>query len=120
MLGLGRGKRLATGQRDVGRLDLAALERKLAQSREPAILIANAGEVNAGGFDPIAEVAEVAERHQAWMHCLPPRIHIRTLALCRPRTRAVLERSPSGRPCGPMDAAATEKWWSDTWLWPVV
>ena len=45
-----------------------AVERELAQRSEPAIVIANAGEVNAGDFDPIVDVAELAERHQAWLH----------------------------------------------------
>ena len=34
----------------------------------PAILIANAGEVNAGDFDPIEAMADLAERHGAWLH----------------------------------------------------
>jgi glutamate/tyrosine decarboxylase-like PLP-dependent enzyme len=34
----------------------------------PAIVIATAGEVNAGGFDPIAEMADLAHRHRAWLH----------------------------------------------------
>jgi glutamate/tyrosine decarboxylase-like PLP-dependent enzyme len=50
MLGLGRRniRRLAID--DVGRLDLAALERELEQAEGPAIVVANAGEVNAGEF----------------------------------------------------------------------
>jgi glutamate/tyrosine decarboxylase-like PLP-dependent enzyme len=68
MLGLGRGNIRRLARDDVGRVDLAAVERKLAQHTEPAILIANAGEVNAGHFDPIAELADLAERHQAWLH----------------------------------------------------
>jgi glutamate/tyrosine decarboxylase-like PLP-dependent enzyme len=36
--------------------------------RAPAILVATAGEVNAGGFDPIAELADLAEEHGAWLH----------------------------------------------------
>jgi len=34
----------------------------------PAIVIATAGEVNAGGFDPIAAMADLARRHHAWLH----------------------------------------------------
>jgi glutamate/tyrosine decarboxylase-like PLP-dependent enzyme len=52
-----------------GRLDLEALERELnALEGAPAIVIANAGEVNAGDFDPIGAIAEVAARHGAWLH----------------------------------------------------
>lgn len=69
MLGLGYGsvKRLT---RDAGgRIDLAALDRALeVLDGAPAIVIATAGEVNAGGFDPIEAMAEVAHRHHAWLH----------------------------------------------------
>ena len=34
----------------------------------PAILVANAGEVNTGAFDPIAEMADLAEKYGAWLH----------------------------------------------------
>lgn len=34
----------------------------------PAIVIATAGEVNAGGFDPIRSMAELAQQHHAWLH----------------------------------------------------
>ena len=36
--------------------------------RRPAIVVANAGEVNAGEFDPIEAMAELAEQHGAWLH----------------------------------------------------
>jgi glutamate/tyrosine decarboxylase-like PLP-dependent enzyme len=68
MLGLGRGCiRRLTGD-PVGRLDVDALARALSDADGPAIVIANAGEVNAGDFDPLADVAELCERHRAWMH----------------------------------------------------
>jgi glutamate/tyrosine decarboxylase-like PLP-dependent enzyme len=52
-----------------GRLDLDALEAELAGlDGGPAIVIANAGEVNAGDFDPIEPMAELADRHGAWLH----------------------------------------------------
>jgi len=34
----------------------------------PAILVGTAGEVNAGGFDPLADMADLAEEHGAWLH----------------------------------------------------
>lgn len=69
MLGLGRGRIRVLARDGVGRLDLEALERELdALDGAPAIVIANAGEVNAGDFDPIAAVAEVAKTRNAWLH----------------------------------------------------
>jgi glutamate/tyrosine decarboxylase-like PLP-dependent enzyme len=65
MLGIGRGQVIDCSGPD-GRFDLERLERALGE--EPAIVIANAGEVNAGHFDPIREVAELAHRHTAWVH----------------------------------------------------
>ncbi len=67
MLGIGRDSARRLTADDSGRLDLAALERELAAAEHP-IVIANAGEVNAGEFDPIAEVAELARAHGAWLH----------------------------------------------------
>jgi glutamate/tyrosine decarboxylase-like PLP-dependent enzyme len=34
----------------------------------PAILVGNAGDVNAGEFDPNAALADLAEEHGAWLH----------------------------------------------------
>ena len=35
---------------------------------KPALLIANAGEVNAGDFDPVPAFAELTDRYGAWLH----------------------------------------------------
>jgi glutamate/tyrosine decarboxylase-like PLP-dependent enzyme len=68
MLGFGRRSIRRVAKDEVGRLDIATLERELKQADAPAIVIANAGEVNAGDFDPIADVADLCERHTAWLH----------------------------------------------------
>jgi glutamate/tyrosine decarboxylase-like PLP-dependent enzyme len=68
MLGLGRANVRRLVADGVGRLDLAALERELDAVGGGAIVVANAGEVDAGDFDPIAAMARLAERHDAWLH----------------------------------------------------
>ena len=68
MLGLGRANVRRLARDPVGRLDLAALERELDRADRPAILIANAGEVNAGDFDPIREIADLCEGRRTWLH----------------------------------------------------
>ena len=69
ILGLGRGRpKILTRDRG-GRIDLDAVERELvALEGNPAILLATAGDVNTGDFDPIAEMAELARKHRAWLH----------------------------------------------------
>ena len=61
MLGLGReSPRL---------IDADDLERALgALDGAPAIVVANAGDVNTGDFDPIARMADLAEQHRVWLH----------------------------------------------------
>ncbi|MGH2779486.1 MAG: pyridoxal phosphate-dependent decarboxylase family protein, partial [Actinomycetota bacterium] len=69
MMGIGR-KQVRLLSRDAGgRLDVEALEAELrALGGAPSMIIANAGEVNAGGFDPIPRMIELASRHNAWVH----------------------------------------------------
>ena len=69
MLGVGHQRVQVLSGDPTGRLDLDALERMLRSlGGKPAIVIATAGEVNAGGFDPIADVAELAHHNHAWLH----------------------------------------------------
>jgi glutamate/tyrosine decarboxylase-like PLP-dependent enzyme len=69
MLGIGRGTVEVFARDAAGRLDPEALERALSDlGGAPAIVIANAGDVNTGDFDPIETMADLAERHRAWLH----------------------------------------------------
>jgi glutamate/tyrosine decarboxylase-like PLP-dependent enzyme len=69
MLGLGRGNVRRLAGDGVGRLDIGALDAALEElDGTPAIIVANAGEVNAGDFDPISRMADLAQRHDAWLH----------------------------------------------------
>jgi glutamate/tyrosine decarboxylase-like PLP-dependent enzyme len=69
MLGIGRDTVRRFKRDDVGRVDLAALEDALrALNGAPAIVVGNAGEVNAGDFDPLDRMADLAERYSSWLH----------------------------------------------------
>ncbi len=69
MLGLGHSSVRVLAADPAGRMDLHALDDALAALKgTPAVVVATAGEVNAGGFDPIDAAAELAHRHHAWLH----------------------------------------------------
>jgi glutamate/tyrosine decarboxylase-like PLP-dependent enzyme len=69
MLGIGRASVRRLARDRVGRLDLEALEASLRDlGGAPSIVVATAGEVNAGDFDPIEAMADLAGRHGAWLH----------------------------------------------------
>jgi glutamate/tyrosine decarboxylase-like PLP-dependent enzyme len=68
-LGIGREAVRTFSRDEVGRIDLPGIERGLKElGGAPAILIGNAGEVNAGEFDPLEALADLAEEHGAWLH----------------------------------------------------
>jgi glutamate/tyrosine decarboxylase-like PLP-dependent enzyme len=69
MLGIGRSPLRRFRLDATGRLDLAALEDALQElDGAPAVIVANAGEVNSGEFDPIDRIADLAEKHGCWLH----------------------------------------------------
>ncbi|MEO3823687.1 pyridoxal-dependent decarboxylase [Actinomadura sp. B10D3] len=68
ILGCGRDTLTTFASGDAGQVDLAAMDAALARERGRAVIVANLGEVNTGASDPIAELADLAERHGAWLH----------------------------------------------------
>jgi glutamate/tyrosine decarboxylase-like PLP-dependent enzyme len=60
---------LGLGRRRVRALPLESLEAALAElGGEPALVLATAGDVNTGACDPLADLADLAERYGAWLH----------------------------------------------------
>jgi len=53
---------------DQGRMRPTALSAALEQGSGPVIVCAQVGNVNSGAIDPVAEICEIAHRHQAWVH----------------------------------------------------
>jgi glutamate/tyrosine decarboxylase-like PLP-dependent enzyme len=68
MLGLGDAAARPVGTDDQGRMRAAELAAMLRGSNGPAIVCAQAGNVNTGAFDPIADIAEEAASRGAWLH----------------------------------------------------
>lgn len=69
MLGLGRARPQIFLRGPSGALDLDALESALrGLGGRPAVVVATAGDVNTGEFDPIRGIAELTRRHHAWLH----------------------------------------------------
>jgi glutamate/tyrosine decarboxylase-like PLP-dependent enzyme len=69
LLGHGKDTVEVYARDDIGRLDVAAVRRRLAElDGAPAVLLATAGEPNAGEFDPLADLADLAGEFDAWLH----------------------------------------------------
>jgi glutamate/tyrosine decarboxylase-like PLP-dependent enzyme len=68
MLGLGSGTVRRVAADDQGRMRPDALRDTLRSCDGPTIVCAQAGEVNTGAFDPLAEIGEVCRAHGAWLH----------------------------------------------------
>ena len=68
LLGLGSENAIRVRADEAGRMDPEALAAELDRGEGPAIVCAQAGEVNTGCFDPFPAIAEVCERHGAWLH----------------------------------------------------
>jgi glutamate/tyrosine decarboxylase-like PLP-dependent enzyme len=68
LLGLGTDSIMRVDTDDQGSMRPAALREALAAAAGPAIVCAQAGEVNSGAFDPLDAVCDAAAEHGAWVH----------------------------------------------------
>jgi glutamate/tyrosine decarboxylase-like PLP-dependent enzyme len=68
LLGFGRAAVQTVAVDDQGRMRADDLARTLAGGDGPAIVCAQAGNVNSGAFDPLGAIADAAHEHGAWCH----------------------------------------------------
>ena len=72
LLGLGRGQLRKLPTDELFRIDLAALEQAIADDvaagLKPCCVIGIAGTTNTGSIDKLAELADIARRHDCWYH----------------------------------------------------
>lgn len=67
-LGLGAKRVISVAIDEQGRMRADAFARAIENLDGPIIAIAQAGHINSGAFDPIAEIAEAARAKEAWLH----------------------------------------------------
>ena len=68
LLGFGRAGVTVVASDRQGRMDAGALAEALAAGDGPAIVCAQAGNVNTGAIDPLAAIVAAARGHGAWVH----------------------------------------------------
>jgi glutamate/tyrosine decarboxylase-like PLP-dependent enzyme len=68
LAGFGAGRTVRIPSDDQGNMLAEPLARALAEWNGPAIVCAQAGNVNTGGFDPFAEICDAAGAQGAWVH----------------------------------------------------
>lgn len=67
-LGFGRKHLISIRSDHEGRMITSDLEEKMARHPGPKIVVAQAGHINSGAFDPFKEIMPLARSHNAWVH----------------------------------------------------
>jgi glutamate/tyrosine decarboxylase-like PLP-dependent enzyme len=100
-LGLGYERVIRIPTDAMGRMQIDDFESAMSQGDQPTIVIAQAGHINTGAFDPILRIAKIAHRGNAWVHGRPmgtSGCSCRTIAASRscatPKRTAARWRSP--------------------------
>lgn len=68
LIGFGYRRVTKVASDDQGRMRADELERAMAEAGGPKIVIAQAGQINTGDFDPFPEICAIAKAHGAWVH----------------------------------------------------
>ena len=68
MLGLGYDRLRMVDADDQGRMRIDKLQEELDSHDGPTIVCAQAGEINTGAFDPLAEIVDACRERGAWCH----------------------------------------------------
>jgi glutamate/tyrosine decarboxylase-like PLP-dependent enzyme len=68
MLGLGRRRAVRVASDAQGRMQPDALRAALAAAGAPALVCAQAGNVNTGAFDPLGPIADAVHERGGWLH----------------------------------------------------
>jgi glutamate/tyrosine decarboxylase-like PLP-dependent enzyme len=67
-LGLGQKRVVRVPTDTMGRMQAPALARALSHLQGPLIVIAQAGQINTGAFDPFDDIADLTQQHGGWLH----------------------------------------------------
>lgn len=67
-LGLGRRRVILIETDENGRMDAGHLARELAKTAGPKIVVAQAGQINTGAFDPFEDIVSACRACGAWLH----------------------------------------------------
>ena len=68
LIGFGRKRVILIPTDAQGRMLPPALEAAIQPLSGPKLIIAQAGQINTGDFDPFTEIAAIAKAHDAWLH----------------------------------------------------
>jgi glutamate/tyrosine decarboxylase-like PLP-dependent enzyme len=68
LIGFGRKRVITIATDDQGRMLPSALEAAIKPLIGPKIIIAQAGQINTGAYDPFAEIVAIGKAHDAWVH----------------------------------------------------
>jgi len=68
LIGLGRKRVISIDTDQLGRMDPISLRSAIAGLAGPKIVIAQAGQINTGAFDPFSDLVAIGKDHDAWVH----------------------------------------------------
>ena len=68
LIGFGSKRVIAIATDTLGRMQPAALEQAISGLEGPRIIIAQAGQINTGAYDPFEDIVAIGKAHDAWVH----------------------------------------------------